>query len=198
MTEVTEAALEKRREIVLAAARLFDEKGYANTSMKEVAQASGMHKPTLYHYFASKDAILFEIHDQLMDHLQRQLDVRRAEHRGRAVLALRATIHDLLAAFASHPGFPRVFTEAHRELPEGPRAVVAAKRDLYAEQFEALIAEAQAGGEIRDLDPKLTRLSVLGMASWAYHWLDTDGWMSVDEVAEFMWDLVFSGMRPRP
>lgn len=194
MTDITAAALDKRREIVRASALLFDRKGYANTSMTEIAHTCGLRKPTLYHYFGSKDAILFEIHDQLMDELQHRLDVRCEDPATRAVDSLEGTIHDLLGAFATHPGFPRVFTEAHRELPPEQRVVVAAKRDRYSEQFEALVARAQEEGDIRRLDPRLTRLSVLGMASWAYHWLDTDGAMPVDAIAGFMWDVVFCGL----
>lgn len=194
MAEPTADALDKRREIVRASAPLFDRQGYANTSMTDIAEACGLRKPTLYHYFGSKDAILFEIHDQLMDDLQARLDARLAQTDQPAARAIEGTIHDVLDAFATHPGFARVFIEAHRELPEEHRRVVAAKRDRYSEQFEGLIEQAQDDGDLRRLDVTLTRLSVLGMASWAYHWLDTHGAMPIDAIARFMWDVIFGGL----
>lgn len=197
MAEITAAALDKRREIVRKAAVLFDTKGYASTSMIDIAGACGLQKPTLYHYFPRKDAILFEIHDQLMDHLQARLDDRRAAPGARAVEVIEGTVHDVLAAFASHPGFPRVFTEAHRELRDDHRETVTRKRDRYADEFEELVSEAVADGDLRPLDPTLTRLSVLGMVSWAYHWLQVATSHEVDGVATFMWDIVFRGMSPQ-
>ena len=52
---------DQREQILLHAAELFAQSGYSATSMNEVAQASGMSKPTIYHYFRDKYALLFEI-----------------------------------------------------------------------------------------------------------------------------------------
>lgn len=90
-----------------------------------------------------------------------------------------------------------MFTEAHRELPADQRAVVSAKRDRYADEFEELLAQAEADGDLREVNTTLARLSVLGMASWAYHWLDMTGSLDVDDIARFMWDVVFLGLKPR-
>src|SRR4051812_39437735 len=64
----TEAADERRRSIVEAAARLFEMRGYNGTSMIDIAEAANLRKPTLYHYFTAKTDILFEIHDGLINH----------------------------------------------------------------------------------------------------------------------------------
>jgi TetR/AcrR family transcriptional regulator, cholesterol catabolism regulator len=194
---MTPAAREKRDEIIRAAAVLFDTEGYARTSMVEIARACGLSKPTLYHYFDRKDAILFEIHDRLMDLLLDQLAARMADGERPAIEILRDAVHDVLATFVTHPGYARAFMEAYRELPAPLQARVAGKRDQYAEAFEALIKQAQDADELRPMDLRLTRLSVLGMVSWTYHWLNPQGSLKSDDIATFMWDLVLNGMQRR-
>src|SRR6185503_1599972 len=63
------AATAKRNQVVRQAAALFDDAGYHNTGVADIAAAAGISKPTLYHYFASKDEILFWIHEEYMDEL---------------------------------------------------------------------------------------------------------------------------------
>ncbi|HUA35455.1 MAG TPA: helix-turn-helix domain-containing protein, partial [Candidatus Binataceae bacterium] len=53
--------LQREQRILAAARRLFDRKGYASTSMEEVAERAGLAVGTLYNYFASKDELLFAI-----------------------------------------------------------------------------------------------------------------------------------------
>jgi AcrR family transcriptional regulator len=68
----------RREQIVAAAARLFEENGYHTTNVAEVAEAAGISKPTLYHYFKSKEEILFEIHEEFI----RYVTAKQAERMG--------------------------------------------------------------------------------------------------------------------
>src|SRR5260221_457584 len=66
-TRRTQLAVQRREvrrdEIMKRAARLFEKKGYSQTSVGDIAQEVGMSKPTIYHYFHSKEEILYSIHD---------------------------------------------------------------------------------------------------------------------------------------
>src|SRR5579864_1274223 len=58
---------EQLREAALAAAsRLFIQRGYGGTNMKEIAEALGISRPTLYYYFDSKEAILSSLVERIM------------------------------------------------------------------------------------------------------------------------------------
>lgn len=103
----------------------------------------------------------------------------------------------MLGTFTDHPGFARVFMESSRALSQERRLVVDQKRQEYALAMEGLIGEAQDAGELRALDRRLTRLSVFGMVSWAYHWLDPAGRLDAEQIAAFMWDVTTEGVRPR-
>ena len=194
---MTAAALERRVEIVNVAAGLFDEHGFHTTSMAEIARACGLRKPTLYHYFNRKHDILFQIHDELMDLLLARLH-HHATAQAPAVARLRGALRDAFKTLTTHRGHVGVFSEYYRELPKEYRPAVAAKRDEYADVFDRLIGEAQAEHAMRPLDPTLTRLSVLGMISWAYQWYDPDGEWDADYVFDFMWGLVTAGFEPSP
>ena len=58
---------ERRQQIISLAAGLFDQSGYSSTTMDDIAREVGVAKPTLYHYFPSKDDILHAIHEEFID-----------------------------------------------------------------------------------------------------------------------------------
>jgi AcrR family transcriptional regulator len=188
----------KRLRIVEGAAALFDERGYHATSMADIAAASGISKPTLYYYFPSKDSILFQIHDELMDLLLAPHAERVAAGESGPLELLRAAIGDLLRVMAACRGHVRVFVEHYRELPDEYRPVVSEKRRQYSRQMTALLLDAQREGVVRELDPEIARLAVFGMCSWVYHWYDPSGPRSIDDIADLLWDLVSQGLLATP
>lgn len=194
-SDITPNVQRKQQAIIEGAAALFDAQGYHSTSMVEIARSVGISKPTLYHYYASKDRILFEVHDQLMDLLLTDHHARvAAAHDDDPMGLLRAALQDLLRAVASRRGQMRVFVESYRELSASYRPLVEAKRDEYAELMTDLLRRAQASGSARPLHPTVARLSIFGMVSWAYQWFDPRGALGVDEIMDVMWDLLMHGM----
>lgn len=67
MARIVKKPEERRREIVAAAARLFDEKGYDDSSMKDIMDAVGISKGAVYHYFGSKEELLEAVVEQAVD-----------------------------------------------------------------------------------------------------------------------------------
>jgi AcrR family transcriptional regulator len=183
---------DKRRELVAQAAELFDQTGYHTTSVAELARAVGLQKPTLYHYFASKDEILFSIHEGFIDLL-----IERQEARSGLTGAesLREIMCDVLGLMDTHRGHVRVFFEHYRELSPDHQATIARKRDAYQALVEEVIARGVRSGEFRDVDPRLTTLAVFGMCNWAYQWYRSDGPLRSRELAELFFDLLFNGLR---
>ena len=184
----------KRRAVVGKAADLFDRAGYHTTSMSELAQAVGLRKPTLYHYFQSKDEILFSIHEEFIDLL-----LARQRARGSAPPAecLREVVGDVLSLMDTHPGHVRVFFEHYRELAEPDRATIRAKRDAYFEAVREVVVRGQAEGAFRELDPALVTLALFGMCNWAYQWYRPDGRLTSEAIAELFFDLFTHGLTRR-
>src|SRR5688572_15892650 len=77
-SNLTPAAALRIDQIVSAAAKLFDKVGYHNANMEMLAEATGLQKPSLYHYVKSKGEVLLRIHHKLLDTLNAQ-HLRRVE-----------------------------------------------------------------------------------------------------------------------
>jgi AcrR family transcriptional regulator len=191
----TTNSVEKRRLLVARAAELFDEVGYHNASVEDVAEACGIRKPTLYHYFKSKDEILYSIHDEFID-----LVIARQQARESLELSpaqeLLEIMGDVLDLMATHRGYVRVFFEHYRELGEEQAAAIKVKRDTYEASIRAVFARGVESGEFRGVKVELSTLALAGMCNWAYHWFDPDGPLTSREVAYVFWDILTRGIRP--
>ncbi len=184
----------KRREVVAQAADLFDRSGYHTTNVAAVAEAAGMRKPTLYHYFSGKDEILFWIHEEFIDLL---IEKQRERAGSPAGEALHAIMGDVLDLMRTHRGHVRVFFEHHRELSAGDQETIGSKRDTYRQLVEDVVGQGIESGEFRRVDPRLTTLAVFGMCNWAYQWYRVEGPLDSREIATFFYDLLLNGLRGR-
>ena len=190
------SSTERRQQIVARAAGLFDQSGYASTTMDDIARDVGVAKPTLYHYFPSKDDILHAIHEEFIDLLIERHDARTGtglppEHLLLEVMA------DILELMETHRGHVRVFFEHHRELPAEARGPIKVKRDRYERIVEELVEEGMASGVIRTTDAHLAALAAFGMCNWAYQWYRPGGPHSTRGIAETFWGLLTDGLAPR-
>lgn len=186
-------ATQQRQRICRAAAELFDRSGYHETSLDEIAAAVGLRKPTLYHYFKSKDEILFLIHDEFIELLL-------SKHRARLKHAMPPRVRllemmtDMFEVIDTHRGHVRVFFEHFRELPAEQRREIASKRDQFQKYVEDEMARAIATCEFRELDPRLSALAFFGMCNWAYQWFRSDGPLLPGEIASLFGDIFFHGV----
>ena len=186
------AGTAKRSEVVRKAAELFDAAGYHNTGVADIAAAAGISKPTLYHYFASKDEILFWIHEDYMDEL-----IARQEKRTHISISPSACLLELMADMLemteTRPGV-RVFHEHLRELRPDQQEHVRKKREVYQDMVETVIRDGVARDELRHLDPRLTALGLFGMVNWAYQWFKPAGPLRSREIAYLFWDMLLHGL----
>lgn len=155
------------REVLDAAAMIFAEKGYRNTSTRDIAERLGIRQASLYYYVPSKEAALAAICE---------LGVKDFTENLRKILAqpipaaekLRAAIANHLSPLRSRPeaDYIRVFLRHRHELPDGLRQTVSALARTYHSLVEQLFAEAIGTGEFRsDLDPKLATLAMFGLCN---------------------------------
>jgi AcrR family transcriptional regulator len=189
----TAARRDVRDEIVTQAAALFDERGYHQASMEDIAEAVGLRKPTLYHYFKSKSEILFWIHEEFIDLLITRHERRRRSSLGPEQMVLEI-MADVLELMETHRGHVRVFFEHHRDLPEEQHAAIERKRLIYR---QAVTDEIQRGideGVFRPVDAKFATLALFGMCNWAYQWYRADGELRSREIGYVFWDMLRRGI----
>lgn len=184
---------QRRNQVVTAAAGLFDSAGYARVTMGDIARNIGIAKPTLYHYFDSKDDILLAIHEEFIDLLIAQHDERAVSGVPPERLLLEA-MGDILELMETHRGHVRVFFEHHRELPPGACAAIRKKRDDYELEIQNLFDRAIQAGAFVQQDSRLPALAMFGMCNWAYQWYRPGGPLAPREVAEQFWLLLVRGL----
>lgn len=191
------AALGARQQaIVRRAAELFDSAGYSRTSMNDLAEAVGLAKPTLYHYFRSKDEILYRIHCEFIGLLLERQEARAAAG-APPVEQLRGVMGDILELMETHRGHVRVFFEHHRELPERWKLAVAEQRQRYSEMVEQILRDGVAAGDLAAVDVRLTALAMFGMCNWAYQWFRVDGALRPRALADHLCDTLLDGIATR-
>jgi len=192
-TAPTTAADRRRAAIIALAAKLFDEHGYANVSMEQIALAAGLAKPSLYHYFRDKDEILRGIHETFIDILLERHEQRKQLDLSPALLVLGA-MTDIYGLMETHRGHVRVFFEHHRELPDSVREEIRVKRDRYQQQIRESIERGIEDGQFREVDPEAATLAVFGICNWAYQWWRPGSGADPALTAQKMWDLVMRGL----
>ena len=182
----------RRQDIATKAALLFDQQGYHQTTMEDIADLMGIKKPTLYHYFKSKDEILSLIHEVFVELL-----LEKQKERKKSMISyedlLRNTMRDIIGLMVTHRSHVRVFFEHHRELPEPFQSSIHLKRDKYFELIESYIQSGIDDGKYKISDAKLGALAMFGMCNWAYTWFDSHGRYSADSVGDQFWMWLTTG-----
>ncbi len=183
---------EQRDQIQARAAELFARLGYTATTMNQVAAACGVTKPTLYHYFADKQALLMQI---VAGHVARlEALLLQVRQQGLAAEAhLQALIRHFMQVYAHAQHEHRVLTEDVRFLPEAEREQVLAVQRRVVDGFADAVLALRPELRTRQLHKPLAML-LFGMMNWTFTWLRADGELTYDALAEVIAQLVGGGL----
>ncbi|MDZ7861761.1 TetR/AcrR family transcriptional regulator [Acidovorax sp.] len=181
-----------QREMILRhAAELFARRGYPATSMNEVAEACGLSKPTLYHYFRDKYNLLVHIADGHVSRLQALVQEVQDKHL-EPEARLRELIHRFVEEYAEAQHAHRVLTEDVRFLqPEDSERILGKERAVVA-VFAQALAQMRPDTDAAGLTKALTML-LFGMINWMFTWLKPDGELDYETMAPIVADLFFGG-----
>jgi len=191
------AANASRREIILQeAAHLFREKGYLAANLRELARRAGIQGGSIYHHFASKQEILFELMDHTMNDMIARLTERLADA-GSPLEQLRRTVHFHIDYFVTGPDQTYITDDELRNLDPANYLKVIAKRDRYQQLVEEILAAGKREHGWRLDEPKLYTRALLKMCSGVATWFRPDGELSIDQIATAYADLLCNGLQPR-
>ena len=183
-----------RDQVQSAAVELFAEKGYANTSVQEVVARAGVTKGAMYHYFRSKDDLLFGIYERLLelqkDHLDEIIARGLPTHE-----TLRAACVDVVETSIDHlPEGTVFFRSVHMLAPESQKEVTRRRR-AYNDTFSELIRRGQGEGLYRsDIPLVLLVANFFSDVHYLSHWYSPSGAETKTEVAEQITDLFLKGI----
>jgi AcrR family transcriptional regulator len=183
-----------RQRIVAAAVSLFAEQGFDATSVNEVVIGAGVAKGALYHHFASKDDLLYEVYRELVD---RQLaGLREILSRGLPPAAtLRELIADLVVTTAARVGEAKVFLRESHRLGDANQARVRSARRGIHDAVTDLVRSAQASGEFaRVASAEMVTFTVFGVINELPVWYRPDGPKQPAQLADELSDLILSAL----
>lgn len=193
MARPRSAGYDDQRELILArAATLFAKAGYPGTSMNEVAEACGMSKASLYHYFRDKDDLLVSIADGHVARLEALVDQVLSAHPPGEARA-RALIERFVEEYADAQNAHRVLTDDVRFLPEETREAILARERRVVDGFAQTIAELKPALGEDGLSKPLAML-LFGMINWMFTWLRPDGSLTHADMGPIVADLFFGGV----
>lgn len=184
---------DQRRTILSHAAQLFAEKGYAGTSMNEVAEACGMSKPLLYHYFRDKYSLLVNIAEGHVTRLEAVVDEvwrQKADKQTRLQCLIRRFVEEYAGAQHAH----RVLTGDVRYLNDEDRERILERERRVVAGFARAIRELRPEVDQAQLATPLTML-LFGMINWMFTWLKPDGELTYEAMAPIVADLFFGGIQ---
>ncbi|HMO44476.1 MAG TPA: TetR/AcrR family transcriptional regulator [Rubrivivax sp.] len=191
------AGYDEQREAILAqAAALFARRGYHATSMNRVAEACGLSKATLYHYYRDKDAMLVHIAE---DHVSRLVALVDAVDALRLApeLRLRELIRRIVAEYAEAQHAHRVLTEDVKFLPPADRARILAQERHVVARFAAAVAALRPELQHAALAKPLTML-LFGMINWMFTWVKPQRGLDHQTLAPLVAELFLGGLPAVP
>lgn len=181
-------------EIINISADLFRSKGYAETSIEDIANATGILKGSVYHYINTKEDLLFAIIDEIY---------ARTEAKSQAVSSFKGDVVDQLELFidlhmedtGDLAAKVAVFTTEYRSLPEDRRLEVQTRRDAYEELLRGIIRKGQRQQTfVPDLDARFAAIGILQMLNGTYQWYRTEGSRTMPEITQEYKRLIFRAL----
>ena len=173
----------RREELLRVSARLFREKGFDGTSIRDISSAAGMHSGSPFYHFKTKQDILVAVMEQgLAEGLRRLEDAIVAP--GTAAQRLQRMIRAQISTILEEGNdFIPVLLYDWRSLTEANRRRIIALNDRYDALWQPVIDELKREGYMPG-DAQLVRLLVLGAVNWTGRWYRAGGRLSLDEIAE--------------
>jgi AcrR family transcriptional regulator len=190
---VSETRFDRRLgKILLHAAEVFYEKGYAGASMRDLSRASGMSLSGLYYYFESKEKLLYLIQKEtfttIVERLRERLDmVSDPEQR------IRIFILNHLEYFLVNRKAMKVLSHEDNTLTNGFGAEVAAIKRAYYRICVGLLDDFRRERKLEG-SSRLAVLSLFGMMNWIYTWYNPRVDADAEEIAGKMGDIFLRGV----
>ncbi len=185
-------------DIVSAAAKVFRTKGYHAATVRDIADEVGILKGSLYHYFDSKEELLYLVVKEPIARMYRTIsEIAVADET--ATEKLRRAISAHLEAFDRHYPHLFVYLRERESVKRRFREKIGFSPKEYERCWQQIIRDGIRTGEFRpDLDVQVASYGLLGMLNWLYKWYDPQGRLSVQQVAEQLISLALAGLAAAP
>jgi AcrR family transcriptional regulator len=173
----------RREELLRVSAKLFREKGFDGTTIRDISSAAGMHSGSPFYHFKTKQDILVAVMEQgLAEGLRKTEEVMALAlpPEQKLLRLIRAQLGTILD---EGNDFIAVLLYDWRSLSPANRRRIVELKDRYDALWQQVIDDLQRMGYMPG-DAQLVRLLILGAVNWTGRWYRGDGRLSLDKVAE--------------
>jgi TetR/AcrR family transcriptional regulator, cholesterol catabolism regulator len=185
--------LSRKDQIEQTATALFKSRGYAATSMRDLATAMGLEAASLYSHIKSKEEILQRICFRMANEFFEGLE--RAEKTvANSKKKLEAAIKSHLTVLTRQPAASAVFQNEWRHLSEPFLSDFQKLRYEYENHFRQIIKEGNANGEFKVTDEKMATLMLLSSLNFVHTWYKPEGKLSPDQISETLSNMLLNGI----
>ena len=174
---------------------MFYEKGYEGASMRDLSRATGMSLAGLYHYFHSKERLLFLIQEHTFTTIVDELKARLVGV-GDPEQRIRVLIQNHLEYFVANQSGLKVLSHEDEALKNGLGSKIAAIKREYYRICIGLMDELKVARNL-DFNSRTAVMSLFGMINWIYTWYNprVDG--NAGQLAQEMGDIFLRGVTNR-
>ncbi|PRY12709.1 TetR family transcriptional regulator [Pontibacter ummariensis] len=185
--------LTRKEQIERTATALFKSKGFAATSMRDLATALGIEAASIYSHIKSKEEILQRVCFRMADEFFEAIDVAE-DKRKTASNRLRAAVAAHVQVLTNNTEASAVFLHEWRHLSEPLHGEFLALRDKYEARFRGIIRSGIQNGEFSVPDEKFAALTVLSALNWIHTWYKPEGKMTPLEIANSLSEMLLNGL----
>lgn len=193
--KISSKGLNKKKQIGRAAAKLFNRKGYLETSVDDIAALANTSKGSLYYYFSTKEEILFFILSNYMDVALKNLDAELQQiENGFSKLQFFISRH--IDLYVSRLDESKTLLHETHCLSKKHQKYIAEQEKQYARIVSELLKSLFDSHNVPDSD-EITVVTFLlfGMCNWAYHWYDPKGSVKPDRLSQIIWRIYLEGIK---
>jgi len=183
-----------KEKIKTVAVDLFYKKGYFATSMSDIARGSGIRKATIYHHYANKEDLLFDILKMAMADLEQNLAASLEGVDG-AEARLRAAVNSHVRFHIERQKEVLISDSELRGLTAENYRSVIRRRNAYERQFQQILEQGLAEGVFAAGEAKVISYAILTMCTAVAIWFRPAGRLTKDEIALIYEDFVLQGLK---
>ncbi|OGQ19398.1 MAG: hypothetical protein A3C54_06760 [Deltaproteobacteria bacterium RIFCSPHIGHO2_02_FULL_60_17] len=184
---------EKLRQILKSSAKIFAEKGFHSTSIRDIARATRMSLAGLYYYFSTKEELLFLIQEQCFLTLLQRWE-KNAELHNDARVRIRVFVENHLGFFLHNMFEMKVMAREDESLTGEFQEKILLLKRRYVKVLMDLIEEMQSLEGGRGINLRAATFSLFGMMNWIYTWYHPKRDLPLSELIEQMLRIYFFGI----
>jgi AcrR family transcriptional regulator len=184
---------ERKLGIVEAAAALYATRGFNGASVADLAERCKTSKSLIYHYYQSKEDILFDV---MISHVRALDEAAREAVAGEGAAAgkLRRLAHAFMALYVGAADRHKVLLNELDNLEDKRRAEIVKTQRGLIEIVQRLLAEIQPSLKRRAGESYAAAMLFFGMINWTHTWFDPSGPVSADTIADMAVDVTLDGL----